>query len=199
VREGLRPGVVVLSAGLLSPASGPAAAFPKHPIRDSIEHAVERVLAAHLRPCSQEEQQGMPCFPSRVEAQGSRLSVADSIRSFRSDGSSSPGRPPTVAEMAPYRSGGPQSATAQVPVGDPVCAVKSLWKKIKGEGGPYYLYRTWDTQGEQPLLTDHEIEPADFAGRPDFNYAFVGKFGTECAAITAWRKALRDVAAPPPP
>jgi hypothetical protein len=199
VREGLRPGVVVLSAGLLSPASGPAAVFPKYPIRDSIEHAVERVLAAHLRPCSEAEEQHVPCFPAGVEAQGSRLSVADSIRSFRSDGSPSPDRPPTLGEMAPYRSGGPQSATAQVAVGDPVCAVKSLWKKIKGEGGPYYLYRTWDAQGERPLLTDREIEPADFAQRPDFHYVFVGKFDGECAAIAAWRKTLRDAAAPPPP
>jgi len=199
VRSGLRPGIVVLSAGLVSPAPGPAPAFPPRPIRESIDRAVQRVLEAHVRPCARAEKQGVSCFPALVEAQGIRLSVADSIKSFRPDGSPSPGGPPTVAEMAPYRSGGPLSATGGIPLGDTVCTVKKLWKKLKGEGGPYYLYRTWDAEGERPLLTDHEIDPEDFAARPDFHYVFVGKFDGECAAIAAWRKALREAVAPPPP
>lgn len=196
--EGLRPGVVVFSAGLLSAAPAPGTAPKNHPIRDSIDRAVQRVLEAHLRPCAGAEQQGVPCFPALVEAEGSRLSVADSIRSFRPGGSPSPGRPPTVTEMAPYREGGPRSAVGGVPLGDVVCTVKSLWKRLKGEGGPYYLYRTWDKDEETPLLTDHEIEPEDFAARPDFHYLFVGKFDKECEAIAAWRKSLREAAEPPP-
>jgi hypothetical protein len=101
--------------------------------------------------------------------------------------------------MGPYRSGGPLSATGQVALGDPVCAVKSLWKKLKGEGGPYYLYRTWDSGGDEPLLTDHELDPEDFASRPDFRYELVGKFDGECAAVAAWRKALREASEPSPP
>ena len=118
-----------------------------------------------------------------------------SIRRYRPDGSPSPSRPPTVAEMAPYMSGAPQSAVGGVGVGDPVCAVKSLWKKLKGRGGPYFLYRTWDDRGERPLLTDRPVDPEDYLSNPHFHYEFLGEFQTECKAIAAWRTALRDAVA----
>jgi hypothetical protein len=194
VPHGLGPGVIVLSAGLFSPAAGPGTTASPYPIRSSIDRAIQQVLDAHLRPCSEAEKQRVPCFPTQVEAQGQRLSVADSIRTYRPDGSPSPGRPPTVGEMAPYQSGAPLSASGAVPLGDVVCSVKSFWKRLHGEGGPYYLYRTWDGDRESPLLTDRELDPEDFATRPDFRYVFVGRFNKECDAVAAWRKATRDAA-----
>jgi hypothetical protein len=204
VRTDLRlgPGAVVLAAfaaGLASPASGPAMALPRQPVRESIDAAVERVLQAHLRPCELESRQQIPCFPTLVEAESDRLSVAASVRGYRPDGSTSPSRPPTTAEMAPYRSGGPQAATGAVSLGDLVCSAKALWKDLRGRGGPYYLYQIWDIRGEEPLLTDRELDPAVFSTRPDFRYVLVGKYDEDCAAIAAWRKALRETQAPPAP
>jgi hypothetical protein len=196
-----RPGelVAALAAGLLFPALAPAMALPRQPIRESIDGAVEQVLQAHLRPCELESRQQIPCFPTLVEAQSDHLSVAASVRAYRPDGSPSPSRPPATAEMAPYRSGGPQSATGGVSLGDLVCSAKALWKKLRGRGGPYYLYQIWDIRGEEPLLTDRELDPAEFNSRPDFRYVLVGKYDDDCAAIAAWRKALRETQASPAP
>lgn len=208
---GLRgPGRFVLAVALAAQAAParpwedaaaglPSAAHSPHPIRDSIDRAVRRVLEAHVRPCAEANSRGVPCFPALVEVEGTRLSVVGSLRSYRPANSPSPSRPPTPAEMAPYGSGGPLSATGRVALGDPVCAVKSLWKRLKGEGGPYYLYRTWDSGGDEPLLTDHELDAEDFAARPDLRYELVGTFDGECAAVAAWRRVLREASAPSSP
>jgi hypothetical protein len=210
--SGLRTAGVLLSASLfLLPAtlvaathvrvqepevhSTPDPASSAHPIADSVERAVVKVLEAHRKPCEQAEQRGLPCFPTVVEGTSDRISVAESIRRYRPDGSPSPSRPPTVAEMAPHMSGAPQSAVGGVNLGDPVCAVKSLWKKLRGTGGPYFLYRTWDDRGERPLLTDRPVDPENYLSNPHFRYEFLGEFQTECKAIAAWRSALRDAVA----
>ena len=58
--------------------------------------------------------------------------------------------------------------------------------------GPAGWLWTWDARGERPMLTDHKIDPKDYAANVDFQYEFVGQFGSECAAVSAWNQALRE-------
>jgi len=160
------------------------------PIRDSIDRVIEQVVLAHLAPCQAAWRRGMPCFPVSVVQEGPRFSVADALRRYRGTGSPAPGVP-TVAEIQGQMSGAPRSALGGVGT-DPVCAAKRLLKKIAGKGTTYHLYRTWDAQGERPMLTDHLLDPEDYRGNPDFSFEYLGQFEGECAAVAAWNKALRD-------
>jgi len=176
-------------------------ARPKRaPIRDSLDRVVERVVLSHLGPCQLAGREGMPCFPVAIEQEGPRFSVSEALRRYRGEGSPAPGAP-TVAEiqgqMAAAPSGAPPSAAGGVGL-DPVCTAKNLWKKLSGNATTYYLYRTWDARGERPMLTDHKIDPKDYAANLDFHYELVGQFGSECAAVSAWNQALRDAVEPRP-
>jgi len=204
VRSTLRvAGVVVLaSVGPTSPARAqdpvpsprPSPAAKRRPIRDSIDRVLDAVVLARLKPCDVALKQGVPCFPVSVEQEGPRFSVAEALRRYRGTGSPAPG-PPTVAEIQGQMSGAPQSASGGVGF-DPVCAVKSLFGKKAGT--TFYLYRTWDARGERPLLTDHPLDPKAYAANPSFRYEFLGKFDGECAAVAAWRQALRMATEPKP-
>jgi hypothetical protein len=164
------------------------------PIRDSIERVVERVVLAHLAPCELASRSGVPCFPSGIENAGLRFSVAEALRRYRGEGGPAPGVP-TVAEIQGQMSGAPQSASGGVG-GDPVCAAKNLWKKVRVKGTTYHLYRTWDERGERPLMTDHLLDPDDYRANPQFHFEYLGQYDGECAAVAAWNKALRDAVAP---
>ncbi|HEX9188107.1 MAG TPA: hypothetical protein VGB87_13600, partial [Vicinamibacteria bacterium] len=166
------------------------------PIRDSIERAVDTVVARHLRPCGQADRQGVPCFPMSVEEEGPRFSVAEALRRYRGTGSPAPG-PPTVAEIQSQMSGAPQSASGGAGF-DPVCTTKNLVRKIAGKNTTFYLYRTWDARGERPMLTDRPLDPKAYATNVDFHYEYLGKFDGECAAVAAWRRALREATGPVP-
>jgi hypothetical protein len=81
---------------------------------------------------------------------------------------------------------------------DPVCTVKSLIRRISGNG-KLYLYRLSDGRGvERPVLTDRRIEPSVYASNPEARYEYLGEYSGECEAIAAWRKALREAVAPGP-
>jgi hypothetical protein len=166
------------------------------PIRDAIDRVVEEVVLAHMAPCELARRRGVPCFPSGVESQGPRLSVAEALRSYRGTGSPAPGVP-TVAEIQGQMSGAPQSASGGVG-GDPVCGLKNVWKKLTGKGTTYHLYRTWDERGERPLMTDQLLDPEDYRSHPHFRFEYVGEYQGECAAVAAWNKALREAVAPRP-
>jgi hypothetical protein len=186
------------------PQSGPSSPAPSpspsprraRPIRRSIDRQVEAVVRAHLRPCEAAWRQGVPCFPVSVEQEGPRFSVKEALRSYRPDGSPAPGVP-TNAEMQRQMSGAPLSPSGGVSF-DPACTAKSLVRQIKGRPNTFYLYRTWNGATEQPLLTDHKLDPNAFSSLPSFRYEFLGEFKGECEAIAAWRSALRRTQAPPP-
>jgi hypothetical protein len=168
------------------------------PIRDAIDRVVEEVVLAHMNPCELARRRGVPCFPTRVENEGPRLSVAEALRAYRGTGSPAPGVP-TVAEIQGQMSGAPQSASGAVG-GDPVCGLKNVWKKLSGKGTTYHLYRTWDERGERPpLMTDHLLDPDDYLAFPQFRFEYVGEYDGECAAVAAWNKALREAVAQRPP
>ncbi len=160
------------------------------PIRDSLERVIEAVVLAHLAPCDLAAKGGIPCFPSGVEDEGPRFSVADALRRYRAEGGPAPGVP-TVAQIQGQMSGAPQSASGGVST-DPVCALKNLWKKLSGAGTTYHLYRTWDARGERPMMTDEPLDPEDYRTNPGFHYEYLGRFDSECAAVAAWNKALAD-------
>jgi len=177
-----------------SPAAGPAPSprppkVRRYPIRDSIDRAVEAVLLAHEKPCERADRMGVPCFPVSVEQEGPRFSVAEALRRYRGVGAPAPG-PPTVAELQRQLSGAPLSASGGVGF-DPVCTTKNLVKKLSGRNTTFHLYRTWDARGERPMLTDHELDPKDYAANPGFRYEYLGKYDGECQAVAAWRNALR--------
>jgi hypothetical protein len=92
-------------------------------------------------------------------------------------------------------SGAPLSASGGVGF-DPVCAARRLFGKHART--TFYLYRTWDEKGERPLLVEKPLDPEHLRANPAFRYALVGTYSGECEAIAAWRKALREAAAPEP-
>jgi hypothetical protein len=176
------------------PNPSPRRKARRYPIRESIGRAIDAVLLAHERPCEWAKAMSVPCFPVSVEQEGPRFSVAEALRRYRGDGSPAPG-PPTIAEAQAHLSGAPQSASGGVG-GDPVCAVKKLFGKLAGT--TFYVYRSWDARGERPLLTDHPLDPKDYAANADFRYELVGQYSGTCEALAAWRKALREAVAPAP-
>jgi hypothetical protein len=178
------------------PSPRPTPAAKRRPVRDSIDRVLDAVVLAHMKPCEIAQQQGVPCFPVSVEQEGPRFSVAEALRRYRGTGSPAPGVP-TVAEIQGRMSGAPQSASGSVGF-DPVCTVKNLVRKVSGKTTTYHLYRTWDARGERPLLTDRPLDPQAYAAKPDFHYEYLGKFDGECAAVAAWRQALRKATEPPP-
>jgi len=192
-----RAGEIVTLAVLLAvPASaGSMARLARHtPIRDSIDRVVDRVVLAHLGPCQLAGREGVPCFPVAIEQEGPRFSVADALRRYRSDGTPAPGVPTTSeiqAQMASTPTIPQSPATGGVGF-DPVCTAKNLWKKLSGHATTYYLYRTWNAQGERPMLTDHKLDPKDYRANLDFRFEFLGQYDSECAAVSAWNQALRD-------
>jgi len=201
VRSTLRVASVVVLASIAvppAPAEPPAASPPpsarprSRRIRDSIDRAVEAVVLAHMKPCDLARREGVPCFPVTVEQEGPRFSVADALRRYRATGRPAPGVP-TVAEIQGQMSGAPQSASGGVGF-DPVCTTKNLVKKLSGRSTTYHLYRTWDARGERPMLTDRKLDPEDYAANTDFHYEYLGEYDGECAAVAAWRKALREAA-----
>jgi hypothetical protein len=179
-----------------APSRRPARPWRPRPIHDSIERVVDRVVEARLRPCNRATQQGVPCFPVTTEQEGPRFSVAEALRRYRGTGSPAPGVP-TAAEIQGQMSGAPRSASGGVGF-DPVCSTKNLVRKLSGRNTTFHLYRTWDAGGERPLLTDHLLDPTDYATRTDFHYEYLGQFDGECAAIAAWRRVLRKATEPAP-
>ncbi len=168
----------------------------RRPIHDSIDRVVDSVVVAHMKPCDIAQQQGVPCFPVSVEQESPRFSVAEALRRYRATGRPAPGVP-TVAEIQGQMSGAPRSASGGAGF-DPVCTAKNLVKKLSGRTTTFYLYRMFDDRGERPLLTDREIDPKSYAANPAFRYEYLGKFDGECAAVAAWRQALRKATEPKP-
>ncbi len=174
-----------VAAGTAHAAQGTTA----QPIRRSVDRQVEAVVRSHLLPCEAAWRQGVPCFPIVVEEKGPRLSVKEALRTYRPDGTPAPGVP-TSAEIQRQMSGAPLSASGGASL-DPGCAAKALVRLVKGRHDGFYLYRTWNGGVEQPLLTDHKLDPNAYALLPSFRYELLGEFKSECAAMAAWRSALR--------
>ena len=170
--------------------SGDTLPRPRHtPIRDSVDRVLDRVVLAHMGPCRLAGREGLPCFPTSIDRER-RYSVADSMRSYRGTGPASPSVP-TVSEIQGQMSGAPHSASGGVGF-DPVCTVKNLLKKLSGNGTTYYLYRTWDARGERPMMTDRKLDPYEYQANPGFRFEYLGSYDSECAAVSAWNKALRE-------
>ena len=167
------------------------------PIRDSIERAIDEVLPKYESPCSGAERQGVPCFPTSIEAEGPRFSVAEALRRYRAGGGPAESAAITPADMQRQMSGAPLSASGGGSL-DPVCTAKSLIRWITGKPSTFYLYRLSDGREARPVLTDRKLDTAIHASNPDARYELVGQFSSECEAIAAWRGALRKAVAPPP-
>jgi len=184
--------------------AGDAAAAPKaaarrrrRPMYEAVEKAVDEVMRRHYDPCAAAKALGLPCFPSSVDMAGPRYSVADAMRKYRPDGRRAEGAPITAAEMRQHGGAAPLSASGGASM-DPVCTVKSLIRRISGNG-KLYLYRLSDGRGvERPVLTDRRIEPSVYASNPEARYEYLGEYSGECEAIAAWRKALSEAVAPAP-
>jgi hypothetical protein len=183
----------VLVASLL-PTAASAQTLParprRTPIRDSVDRVVDRVVLAHLGPCRLAGREGVPCFPISIDRESPRYSVADSMRGYRGTGPASPSVP-TTADIQGQMSGAPTYPPSG-PSFDPVCTVKNLLKKLSGNGTTYYLYKTWDARGERPMMTDHKLDPFEYQSSPGFRFEYLGSYDSECAAVAAWNKALRD-------
>jgi hypothetical protein len=149
-----------------------------------------------MQPCDVAQHRGVPCFPVSVEQEGPRFSVAEALRRYRSDGRPAPGVP-TVKEIQGQMSGAPQSSFGSVGF-DPVCTTKNLVKKLSGGTTKFHLYRMIDERGERPLLTDRKLDPQAYSVNLAAQYDYLGEFDGECAAVAAWRKALREATAPRP-
>jgi hypothetical protein len=174
-----------------------AARRRRRPMYEAVEKAVDEVMRRHYDPCAAAKARGLPCFPSSVDMAGPRYSVADAMRKYRPDGRRAEGAPITAAEMRQHGGAAPLSDSGGVST-DPVCTVKSLIRRISGNGR-LYLYRLSNGRGvERPVLTDRRIEPSVYASNPEARYEYLGEYSGECEAIAAWRKALREAVAPAP-
>jgi hypothetical protein len=180
-----------------APAPKPAARRRRRPMYEAVEKAVDEVMRRHYDPCAAAKAMGLPCFPTGVDMAGPRYSVADAMRKYRPDGRRAEGAPITAAELRQHGGGAPLSASGGASM-DPVCTVKSLIRRISGNG-KLYLYRLSDGRGvERPVLTDRKIEPSVYASNPEARYEYLGEYSGECEAVAAWRKALREAVAPAP-
>jgi hypothetical protein len=174
----------------------PPARRKARPIHDSIERAIDEVLRKYEHPCSVAARRGVPCFPTSVEVEGPRFSVAEALRRHHAGGGPAESAPITPADTQRQMSGAPLSASGGASL-DPVCAAKSLIRRITGQPSTFYLYRLSDGREARPVLTDRKLDPAVHASNPDARYEFLGQFSGECEAIAAWRRALREAVYPP--
>jgi len=158
------------------------------PIGESVDRAVAKAIQEHS-PCGPAGEEGVPCFPVLIELPAPEYSVEDDLRNLELDDRPMPG-PPTPAEINRYGAN-PRSASATIGL-DPICKTKQLVRKILGKGRTYYVYRVWDHTGERAVLRERPLDPAQFAGAPQFHYESLGRFGDECEALKAYRKAMRE-------
>jgi hypothetical protein len=158
------------------------------PIRESVDRVVARFIQEHS-PCGPAGGDEIPCFPVLVELEAPEYSVKDSLRRLEPDNRPMPG-PPTPAELNRF-SANPLPVSATVGL-DPICKTRQLVRRLLGKGRTYYVYRVWDHTGERAVLRDRPLDPAEFAGAPEFRYEPLGRFGDECEAIKAYRKATHD-------
>jgi hypothetical protein len=174
----------------------PAAQGTHHPIDDSIERAIDEVLRKYEDPCAVATRRHVPCFPTSIEAEGPRFSVAEALRHYRAGSSPAEHAPITPADMQKGLTGAPLSASGGVPF-DPVCTAKALIRRITGKPSTFYLYKLTDGRDARPLLTDRKIDTSIHASNPEARYEYLGQFSGECEAIAAWRGALREAVSPP--
>jgi len=175
------------SAAEEHPSPSPSPSPSPRPISDSIDRVVKRLEQERKDPCLQAKEKGQPCFPVEIVEPG--ISVRDSLRTppTRDDSQApSPNRPPSKAEMAPYRRGRVAPIVGIFSF-DPGCALKVTVKNLKGKNDVYYLYRERDIHGERVALYDHRLDASTFQGELEF----LGKFEGECNALAAYQKEQR--------
>jgi hypothetical protein len=144
--------------------------------------------AERKEPCQKAKAASVPCFPVSTDLYGPVFSVRDSLRNLGASAGQSPNRPPTTSELTPFRPG-PQTPIVPLASFDPVCAVKSALKAVKGRNDVYYLYRVRDPQGERVALYDRRLDPGAYQGELEL----LGRFEGECEAIAAYRALDREL------
>jgi hypothetical protein len=188
--------LVLLQAAAAAPSPTPSPS-PSPTITESMERVVDRLEALRQDPCLEALRKGRPCFPASTGLPGGpTASVRESLGQLGPAEAWSPDRPPTVAEMGPYRPGTPSRGTPNIASVsfDPVCAGKAVLKMLKGKNNTYYLYRIRGPQGERVGLYDSRQNAATFQGEMEL----LGTFHGECEAIAALRHAERNPPKPAP-
>jgi hypothetical protein len=166
---------------------------PPRPIADSIARAVADAIANDPT-CQAARAENVPCFPSSVEVKGQTLQKA--LERFRGPSGSVGEGPPGPSAADEERLRNPQQAPLPVVGGvsfDPVCAGKSLWRQIKGKKGTFWVYRVRDRIGETVVLRDAPLEAQQEAEGGLRAFELLGKYDGECAALAAYRNALRTL------
>jgi len=156
---------------------------------------VNRIEDAREDPCRAAAAEKRPCFPAETRVKGEEYSVRKSLGlpDLQKD-KPTPGTPPTLTEMGPYRPGLTATPLNLVTF-DPGCVAKGILKSLKGKNDTYYLYRVRDIQGERVALYDRRLTAENFQGE----LAFLGKFDGECEAIAAYRHEAAKLPPPPSP
>lgn len=183
---------LALAIFLIEPSPSPSPAPSPRPIAETAEKVIDRLEAERRDPCLKAARENVPCFPVKTEEKGFDASVRQSLGLPDAPRRPSPGRPPTVGEMDPYRPH-PTPPAVSVTI-DPVCVGKSALKRLKGKVDTYFLYRIRDVHGERVVLFDRKLEATTFQG----DVAFLGKFEGECEAQAAYRREQRRTPAPSP-
>ena len=156
---------------------------------------VNRIEDAREDPCRAAAAEKRPCFPAETRVKGEEYSVRKSLGlpDLQKD-KPTPGTPPTLTEMGPYRPGLTATPLNLVTF-DPGCVAKGILKSLKGKNDTYYLYLVRDIHGERVEMYDRRLNPERFQG----DLAFLGKFDGECDAIAAYRHEAAKLPPPPPP
>ena len=133
---------------------------------------VNRIEDAREDPCRAAAAEKRPCFPAETRVKGEEYSVRKSLGlpDLQKD-KPTPGTPPTLTEMGPYRPGLTATPLNLVTF-DPGCVAKGILKSLKGRNDTYYLYLVRDIHGERVEMYDRRLNPERFQG----DLAFLGSF-----------------------
>jgi hypothetical protein len=178
--------MAALPAAAQSPTPSPSPVpSPPPSIAAAVDPAVQKFLEEHQDPCALANAKGVPCFPVSAEVRGKRYSVADDLARFGKDQHDTRSGSPVAT--SPY--GTPVAGVSF----DPVCTTKYVLRALKGRNNTYWIYRIFDSRGEQIVMRDREIDPNQPPGGG--GYELVEKVSGECGALAAFRKADREALA----
>jgi hypothetical protein len=178
--------LLAASTAAAQPAPPPST-LPSRPVSSSVEPVLDKLEQEERERCRKALDKGIPCFPVDAEPRAPDASVREQFGNYRPD------KTPKRTQPSDWGENRPQPAPF-IPLlsFDPVCAVKSALRHLKGKTNTFYLYRMRDMYGLRAALSDHKVDAATFQGELEF----LGRFDGECDALAAWRKEDRKIRKP---
>jgi hypothetical protein len=160
---------------------------------ESVDRVVGEVEQSEEVGCEQAQKDGLPCFPAEVEAKKHSDFEGALKRELEDELRPKPKGPPAADPL-----GVPHPFPTPVVAGvtfDPVCAVQSIFRQLKGNSDTFYLYRVRGPLGEYIDMRDERIDLEKNPNAAPAEMELLGEYKGPCAALAAYWKAQRDLAA----